>query len=315
MPQPKIHLVRHAQGFHNLGFEFHSLRDPRLTELGQSQCAGLQSTHFPESAQKSISLVTASPLSRTLETAYLTFAPALENGKCQPKIFAIPDAQETSDLPCDTGSDVDVLHGVVRDQKWPADLTLVKEGWNVKTLQNRYSPAGDAIKRRATDARVLLRQKARELHAAGDDAVEIVLVAHGAYMHYISDDWEDAAIYPSTGWENCEHRTYHFEADFLNDGADADAFFVETAESRTRRGKHHPMISHDKQVALCEEMMQAWEDHGCQNPSKLNVLPSEAQAKEQHKAHEKERLDHEGQDDAHRGLSLERVGSEIEVMA
>ncbi|KAK5045803.1 hypothetical protein LTR84_008896 [Exophiala bonariae] len=313
MPQPKIHLVRHAQGFHNIGFEFHSLQDPRLTDLGKSQCAALQATHFPESAQKSISLVTASPLARTLETAYLTFAPALKNGKCQPRIFAIPDAQETSDLPCDTGSDVDVLHSLVRDQNWPADLSLVKEGWNVKTLQNRYSPAGDAIKRRATDARRLLRQKARELQAAGDDAVEIVLVAHGAYMHYISDDWEDAAIYPSTGWQNCEHRTYNFEVDFQED--DADAFFVETMESRSRRGKTHPMIGHDKQVALCEEMMQAWEDHGCQNPSKLNVLPSEAAAKEQQKAHDQQRLDAESEDHAAQGLSLERVGSEVEVMA
>jgi broad specificity phosphatase PhoE len=315
MPQPKIHLVRHAQGFHNLGFEFHSLLDPKLTPLGQSQCAELQSTHFPPSVSKSISLVTASPLSRTLHTAYLVFGPALKNGKCQPKILAIPDAQETSDFPCDTGSEVEVLHGIVRDQNWPTDLSLVKEGWNVKTLQNRYSPAGDAIKRRARDARVLLREKARELHAAGDDAVEIVLVAHGAYMHYISNDWEDAAKFTSTGWENCEFRTYNFEADFLNDNADVDAFFVETTESRKRRGKNHPMISHERQVSLCDEMMQAWEDQGCQNPAKLNVLPSEAATQQQKKLEQEKHLDPEGQDPAPQGLSLERTNTEIEVMA
>lgn len=314
MPQPKIHLVRHAQGFHNLGFEFHSLLDPKLTPLGMSQCTELQSTHFPPSAQKSISLVTASPLSRTLHTANLTFGPALQNGKCQSTILAIPDAQETSDFPCDTGSDVDVLHAIVQEQNWPTDLSLVKEGWNVKTLQNRYSPAGDAIKRRARDARVLLREKARELHAAGDDAVEIVLVAHGAYMHYISDDWEDAAKFTSTGWENCEFRTYRFEADFLND-TDTDAFFVETRESRKRRGKNHPMIGHESQVSLCAEMMQAWEDQGCQNPAKLNVLPSEAAAQQQARVEQGKSLDFEGQDPAPQGLNLEQVSSEIEVMA
>jgi len=311
MPQPKIHLVRHAQGFHNLGFEYHSLLDPKLTPLGTSQCAELQSTHFPQSTQKSISLVTASPLSRTLHTANLTFGPALQNGKCQPRILAIPDAQETSDFPCDTGSDVDLLHAIVQEQNWPTDLSLVKEGWNVKTLQNRYSPAGEAIKRRARDARVLLRQKARELHVAGDDAVEIVLVAHGAYMHYISDDWEDAAKFTSTGWENCEFRTYHFEKDFLTD-ADTDAFFVETVESRRRRGKNHPMIDHERQVALCAEMMQAWEDQGCQNPAKLNVLPSEAAASQKVMLEQETSLDLEGQD---QDLGLEKVNSAIEVMA
>ncbi|KEF59632.1 uncharacterized protein A1O9_04478 [Exophiala aquamarina CBS 119918] len=314
MPQPKVHLVRHAQGFHNLGFEFHSLLDPKLTPLGETQCAELQSTHFPPSAQQSISLVTASPLSRTLHTANLCFGPALKNGKCQPTILAIPDAQETSDFPCDTGSDVDVLHAIVQEQNWPTDLSLVKDGWNVKTLQNRYSPAGDAIKRRARDARLLLRQKARELHAANDEAVEIVLVAHGAYMHYISGDWEDAAKFTSTGWENCEFRTYNFAADFLRD-TDADALFVETTESRRRRGKNHPMIDHERQVALCEEMMQAWEDQGCQNPSKLNVLPSEAAAQQLVKAEQEAPLDFQGQDTAAQGLGLKKVNSEVEVMA
>src|SRR6202012_4292013 len=94
--QPRIHLVRHAQGFHNLGNEFHSLPDPRLTPLGESQCAKLQEEHFPAERQQSLSLITASPLTRTLHTAFLTFKPALTSAdaKCKSTIFAIPDAQE-----------------------------------------------------------------------------------------------------------------------------------------------------------------------------------------------------------------------------
>ena len=103
---PTIHCVRHAQGFHNLGLEFCSLQDPRLTPLGEKQCQTLQTTTFPD--QNHISLITASPLSRTLHTAFLVFRPVLSSptSKCRPSILAIPAAQETSIYPCDTGTDL-----------------------------------------------------------------------------------------------------------------------------------------------------------------------------------------------------------------
>jgi len=304
--QPRIHLVRHAQGFHNLGFEFHSLPDPRLTPLGESQCATLQSKHFPPPSQSNISLVTASPLSRTLHTAHLTFSPALSNGKCKPLILAIPDAQETSDFPCDTGSDVDVLRGVIAEQNWKVDLSLVNEGWNVKTLNNRYSPASRAIQRRARDARILLRQKARELAEAGDEDVEIVLVAHGGYLHYLTDDWEDSDKLAGTGWENCEFRTYTFERDFMSD-SDEEAYFSETMESRRRRGKDHPMLDHDKQKELFNLSMQGWEDQGLQRADKLGAEDEASQP-----------LDDEegtGQEPAAKNMDLDRKTGEVEVMA
>jgi broad specificity phosphatase PhoE len=296
---PRIHLVRHAQGFHNLGFEFHSLPDPKLTPLGESQCATLQSTHFPPPSQSNISLVTASPLSRTLHTASLAFSPALRNGKCKPLILAIPDAQETSDFPCDTGSDVDVLKGIIAEQNWKVDLSLVKDGWNVKTLNNRYSPASRAIQRRARDARILLRQKARELAEAGDEDVEIVLVAHGGYLHYLTDDWEDSDKLAGTGWENCEFRTYNFEHDFLSD-SDEEAYFSETMESRKRRGKDHPMFDHEKQKELFEMSMQGWEDQGLQRADKLGAEDEASQT---------------GQEPAAKNMDLDRKTGEVEVMA
>lgn len=48
------------------------------------------------------------------------------------KVIAIPEAQETSDVPCDTGSDPDVLKKEFEEKKLPVDLSLVKEGWNSK---------------------------------------------------------------------------------------------------------------------------------------------------------------------------------------
>ena len=269
---PTIHCVRHAQGFHNLGAEFHSLSDPRLTPLGEEQCEKLRSTHFPD--QSRISLVTASPLSRTIHTAFLTFQPALTSSeKCKPEILAIPDAQETSDYPCDTGSDLDVLQQRCEEQKWPVDLSLLSTDWNVKTLTGRYSPHSDAIKTRAKAVRKLLRQKARELSQAGDTDAQIVLVAHGGVLHYITADWEAAHKHSGTGWENCETRAYVFAEDFTSD-QDSDAGLVEKMESRRNRGLEHPMYGKEEQKRLFEAAMQGWEDQGLQRPDML-VLPEE----------------------------------------
>lgn len=48
------------------------------------------------------------------------------------KIICIPEAQETSDVPCDTGSDPAVLKKEFVDRGLPVDLSLVHEGWNSK---------------------------------------------------------------------------------------------------------------------------------------------------------------------------------------
>jgi broad specificity phosphatase PhoE len=264
---PIIHCVRHGQGFHNLGAGFYSLPDPSLTPLGKEQCATLRKTAFLE--QSNISLVTASPLCRTLHTAYLIFNPALtSNGKCQPQILALPDAQETSDEPCDIGTDPSLLSGIAAENNWPVDLSLVKDGWNVKTMDNRYSAHSNAINARARDTRVLLRQKIRELVLHGDEDAEVILVAHGSYLHYFTDDWEDSYRYPGTGWQNCETRSYSFEDDFMTD-EDGVARLTETVESRRKRGKAYPMFGREKQPELFDLAMQHWESQGLQRPDKL----------------------------------------------
>ena len=266
---PLIHCVRHAQGFHNLGAEFHSLPDPRLTPLGEEQCDKLCNAHFPDQSQ--ISLITASPLSRTIHTACLTFQPALTSSKkCKPEILAIPDAQETSDYPCDTGSDLDVLQNSCKEHNWPVDLSLLSTDWNVKTMTGRYSPHSDAIKSRAKRVRQLLRQKARELSQAGDEDPQIVLVAHGGVLHYITADWESADKHSGTGWENCETRSYAFTEDFNSD-EDPDAALLETMESRGKRGLNHPMYGKEEQKKLFEAGMQGWENQGLQRPDLLEL--------------------------------------------
>jgi len=262
---PTVVCVRHAQGYHNLGPEFHGLPDPKLTELGEQQCAILRDGNLVD--QMSVSLVTASPLTRTIATAYLSFEPAFKNGKCKPTIIALPDAQETSDFPCDTGSDVAVLRKRCEEEKWPVDLSRMSGDWNIKTLDSRYSPAGDAIKIRANAARQQIRELLKGLVDAGDADAQIMLVTHGGYLHYFTDDWEDSNKYYGTGWLNTEARAYEYVLGV--DGTDDEAALHETLESRAKRGKDTPRMTKDQQEALFHAGHQAWDEQGLGNALKI----------------------------------------------
>lgn len=262
---PTLVCVRHAQGFHNLGAEFHSLRDPKLTQLGQEQCATLRDSGLVDHSK--VSLVVASPLTRTIHTAFASFQPAIEGGRCNPQIIALPDTQETSDFPCDTGSDVEVLRERCDTEHWPVDLSRLDSKWNDKSVNGRYSPSGAAVKARAQAARQQIRQLMKELVDAGDSDAQVVLVTHGGYLHYFTNDWEDSNKYLGTGWLNTEARAYTYAAGV--DGDDEDAALVETMKSRVRRGKEQPMFSKDLQDKLCVDGHQSWEDQGLANALKI----------------------------------------------
>lgn len=47
-------------------------------------------------------------------------------------MIALPEIQETSDVPCDTGSDADVLRKEFVEKGLPVDLGLLTEDWNNK---------------------------------------------------------------------------------------------------------------------------------------------------------------------------------------
>ncbi|OAQ98523.1 hypothetical protein LLEC1_02694 [Akanthomyces lecanii] len=263
---PIIHCIRHGQGLHNVAGNY-SISDPLLTPLGRQQCEALRCTSFAETGR--ISLVVASPLCRALETAFLIFEPALTlGGKCNPKILAMPDAQEISDDPCDTGSSPALLADTSAAHDWPVDLSLVHDGWNVKAPGSRYGLSSSALFARARHARVLLRDKIRELVKSGDADAEIVLIAHGSFLHYLTGDWEDALRNPATGWHNCETRSYTFEDGWLSD-ADKKAKLVETETSRRKRGLAYPMYGQQQQKDLYELAMRGWEAQGLPRPDKL----------------------------------------------
>lgn len=161
---PTIHCVRHAQGFHNLSVANHSMHDPLLTPFGEQQCRDLQK-NFPYHSQ--VDLVVASPLKRTIYTALLAFSNDISNKKLE--VIGLPELQETSDLPCDTGSSSTEL--AKEFQGKPVSLGLVKDGWNNK--RGRWAPTTEAINERSRDARKWLMARPEK---------DIVVVTHGSFQ-------------------------------------------------------------------------------------------------------------------------------------
>ncbi|KAH8666608.1 histidine phosphatase superfamily [Xylariales sp. PMI_506] len=239
---PVIHLVRHAQGYHNLSKENEQIPDPDLTPLGEEQCQKLCES-FPYHDQ--ITHLVASPMRRTLYTCLLSFAPVVARGKV---VTALPDAQEVSRNPCDVGSEPEKLEAEFGGK---VEFSLVKKGWNDKSRESKYSPLPAKLEARARDTRIWLRELAK---SAGDDA-HIVLVTHGGILHFLTQDWEGIEQGRGTGWENTEYRSYEFEDATYQD---PDAALKETHPSwRRRRGSAIPLSETEHrqiQQAIAEQI-------------------------------------------------------------
>ncbi|EAU33827.1 conserved hypothetical protein [Aspergillus terreus NIH2624] len=252
---PIVHCVRHAQGVHNISVANHVIHDPLLTDLGNEQCRQLRD-RFP--FHDRIDLVTASPLRRTIYTALQSFEPVFQR-RPDLKLVLLPDAQETSDVPCDTGSDPADLRREIDAKQLPVDAEYVHDGWNNK--EGRYAPTTHAIKERARACRRWLKARPEK---------EIVLVTHGGFLHYFTEDWEDSSKFQGTGWTNTEYRTYTFSAEEHTDDLEGypldgdNATLVETLESRQRRNKAGPMPDRDQQRVLYRLGTQGWDDQGLQ---------------------------------------------------
>ncbi|KAK0654296.1 hypothetical protein DIS24_g5352 [Lasiodiplodia hormozganensis] len=245
MAPAHLHCVRHAQGYHNLTIDNHKLPDPALTDLGKQQCADLQRA-FPYHDR--ITHVVASPIKRTLWTALLAFAPAIAAKNL--KVIALPEIQETSDLPCDTGSDRAELEREFAGQ--PVDLSRVEDGWNSK--KGRWAATPEAVAERARVARVFLRE------LAGEEG-EVVVVTHGGLLHTFTQDWSGFGKFCGTGWANTEYRTYTFVP---NSGDEAR--IIETPESRAKRGASP--FSEEENRKLKEMADREWLTQESENQTK-----------------------------------------------
>jgi broad specificity phosphatase PhoE len=225
-----ITLVRHAQGYHNLSVANEKLPDPDLTPLGVAQCSALATT-FPSSDK--ITHLVASPLRRTLYTCLLSFPSAVARGLT---VLAVPELQENSNQPSDTGSEPSVLQAEFGEGQFAGtvDLSRVHEGWNSKT--GRWSPNSTAIEARARSARLVLREIAQE----NDEDKEVIVVTHGAFLHYFTENWDGFDPVRGTAWLNTEYRSYEFANPA---GSDSNASIIETEESRARRAHAENLVT------------------------------------------------------------------------
>lgn len=160
------------------------MRDPALTEYGVEQCRHLHST-FPY--MESVDLVVASPLKRTIDTAMHSFKSAIEKRKLV--VIALPELQETSDLPCDTGSSYEELAKAFAGKPVNLDLVKARPDWTSK--KGEWAPWADSLHARAQKARQWLKQR-KEKH--------IVVVTHGGFLHYFTEDFDEFQKFSGTGW-------------------------------------------------------------------------------------------------------------------
>ncbi len=172
-PDSTIHLVRHAQGYHQLPLSHPDigLRDPELTSYGreQSQRFCAQFTHH-----KDIDLLCASPMRRTLLTTLLTFEPEVSGGM---RVVALPDAQETTDAPSDIGSPPSTLMKEFGDQ---IDYSNLSNDWYSKTGHNAVDHAS-----------LLARARRLRRWVRGRKEKTIVIVTHGAFAHFITGNIDE----------------------------------------------------------------------------------------------------------------------------
>ena len=170
---PTIHLVRHAQGIHNVSVDNEHIRDPNLTPLGREQCASLRST-FPHHAQ--LTGLISSPLRRTIQTCVDSFG----QDALYP-ITLIDVLQEVSDAPCDTGSSAEALG---QEFGGKVDAQRVREAWTDKKSDGSpFQPTLDKLISRAREARRALREVATQ-----EDG-HYVATSHGGLLHFLTDDW------------------------------------------------------------------------------------------------------------------------------
>lgn len=203
---PTLHLVRHCQAEHNVVPEHVARPDTILTEAGRLQAATLRSA-FPEPLRHCLGAVVSSPLRRALQTALIGFedlvadtgVPAAPNGipelprSVRLKVIALPEAQETSDLPCDTGLPVSELVAEFDspDSRWQGSVDfsiLTGKEWGSKS--GRWACDRETIEKRARDARRWLRNLMRQLEGE-ESKHDCVLVTHGGFLHFLTENWED----------------------------------------------------------------------------------------------------------------------------
>ncbi|KAG4443019.1 hypothetical protein IFR05_001473 [Cadophora sp. M221] len=222
-----IHLVRHAEGPHNLisiaERERLNMLDPGLTNYGLAQCVHLSERFH---AMDKITHIVASPLRRTVHTALGSFKPAIKRGI---KIILCPDLRECGGGQCNTGSNIDdVLKDLLSiEDDLPKDCVdggLCEPGWELgtETWEEKHLRT-----ERAARVRSMLYHLGKMAADTSSDDVEIVVVTHSRLLMLLAGHTNRRY-----GYHNAEYRSYRLTTD-EEVAAGVDMYkLIETQESR-----------------------------------------------------------------------------------
>jgi broad specificity phosphatase PhoE len=221
-----IHLIRHCQSNFNVPPHDANKLDPDLTISGIEQAVTLGRS-FPHLTPDS--LIVASPLRRTLNTTIHAFIDHLSTTKSE--ILALPELQELSQWPCDTGSSLASL--LTEFREYPVDFSKVTHDWDSK--DGYFAPTERRTLQRVRNARQWLYEREEQ---------NIVIVGHGHCLQLLVGEGSYEEIraglcFPE--WQNGEWRSYQFEV-----RPNGEKELVETRESMRRREKR-------KNISILEE--------------------------------------------------------------
>jgi hypothetical protein len=136
-----------------------------------------------------------SPIRRAIQTALISMEPYLQSGKHH--IFALPLAQEATDKPANTPSDIKRLnfeYGNVVDFHRCMDIYV-----DYDSKKGRWAPDFRSLEARALELRNFLRDR---------DEQEIVVVSHGDFLHHVTGNVNDDGSQAKGWWKNTEFRSY-----------------------------------------------------------------------------------------------------------
>ncbi|KAI1122874.1 histidine phosphatase superfamily [Nemania abortiva] len=229
---PTIHIVRHARALHQEwsgGRDPHEsyniyrdVHDPELSHVGISEC---QTLATEMAVLGEITMVIASPMKRTIQTAIAAF-PSFTQSK---QIVLHPDLQETGYGMVNTGSSPEEL--IQRFGTKLIDYRYMTRDWTEKGPESRYNPV--YVKERARAFRLLLRAA---MQSYKDTNAHIVLVTHAMFAQYLAPaEW--------SLFKNVEWRSYRF--DQLT-GTDEEASIHELPCSVTRRLQREPQAEYPR---------------------------------------------------------------------
>ncbi|KAI1498358.1 hypothetical protein F5X99DRAFT_420660 [Biscogniauxia marginata] len=213
---PTIDIIRNGTTFIS--------RDPVLTPHGERLCSDL-GLAYP--FMDNITNLVVSPMRSAIQTCMEAFQSIIfQSGK---KLILLPELQETSRSNLYTPLPLDAFDTLGSYKRF-IDTTNVDRGSHLKGPETRFWPSLEKVEARARCARNFIRDLAR---TAGADA-HIIIVTHGAFAHFLTQDFSGLVPGANTAWPRAGMRSYQF---VHLERWDDDAALVETERSRAGRAQ------------------------------------------------------------------------------